>query len=238
VVAAARPGRPLRSGVVQVFGIDPKGGMELGRAPPLFQRLVCAPGEEAVELLEHVATLVRQRADQFRRQGRRAWSPDCGAPFVVLVVDELADLIAYQPDRKLRERASLALQVIASQGRAPGVCLIGEVQDPRKSVVDFRHLFPVRVALRLDEPTQVDMVLGDGVRERGATAHEILESTPGVAWVKVDGQRDPDRVRAFHITDADLDALTAYVTSPVNACPVIAEVRQLTPSSGSKGGVA
>ena len=40
---------------MQVFGIDPKGGMELGRAPRLFQRLVCSNGADAVELLEHVA---------------------------------------------------------------------------------------------------------------------------------------------------------------------------------------
>lgn len=215
----------IRSGLVQVFGIDPKGGMELGKAPDVFTRLVCTNGPDAVELLEHVATLVRQRAEGFRQQGRRSWSPDSGAPFVLLVVDELADVIAYQPDRKLRERANLALQVIASQGRAPGVAVLGELQDPRKSVVDFRHLFPVRVALRLDEPTQVDMVLGDGVRDRGATAHEVPESTPGVAWVKVDGQRDPDRVRAFHITDTHLDTLTAYLVEPVAAAG--SNVRQL-----------
>lgn len=58
----------LRAGRVQVFGIDPKGGMELGRAPRLFQRLVCSNGTEAVELLEHVAILTRQRAEALREQ--------------------------------------------------------------------------------------------------------------------------------------------------------------------------
>lgn len=203
----------IRSGLVQVFGIDPKGGMELGKAPGVFQRLVRDNGDDAVELLEHVATLTRQRAEVFATAGRRSWTPEAGQPFVLLVVDELADLIAYQPDRKLRERANLALQSIASQGRAPGVAVLGQLQDPRKSVVDFRHLFPARIALRLDEPTQVDMVLGDGVRERGATADDIPESTPGVAWVKVDGSREPDRVRAFHVTDTDLDALVAYIAA-------------------------
>jgi hypothetical protein len=33
--------------------------------------------------------------------------------------------------------------------------------------------------MRLDEPEQVDMVLGDGVRERGAAAHEINEDPGG-----------------------------------------------------------
>jgi S-DNA-T family DNA segregation ATPase FtsK/SpoIIIE len=201
----------VRSGQVQVFGIDPKGGMELGRAETLFHHLVYGNGSDAVALLEHVATLTRQRAETLREQGRRKWSPASGQPFVVLVVDELADVIAYQPDNALKKRANLALQSIVSQGRAPGVCVIGQVQDPRKTVVDFRHLFPVKVALRLDEAEQVDMVLGDGVRERGAEAHRIGEDTPGVAWVKVDGRREPDRTRAYHVTDHDLDELTGYV---------------------------
>jgi S-DNA-T family DNA segregation ATPase FtsK/SpoIIIE len=203
----------IRAGLVQVFGIDPKGGMELGRAPGLFHELICANGAEAVELLEKVATLTRQRAETLRRQRSRKWTPNCGQPFVLLIVDELAEVIAYQPDNGLRKRANAALQSILSQGRAPGVCVLGQIQDPRKDIIDFRHLFPIKIAMRLDEPTQVDMVLGDGVRQRGAAAHEISEDTPGVAWAKLDSRRDPDRVRAFHTTDADLDELSAYVFS-------------------------
>ena len=203
----------IRCGLVQVFGIDPKGGMELGRAPGLFHKLVCSNGAEAVELLEAVAILTRQRAEALRKQGTRKWTPASGQPFVVLIVDELADVIAYQPDNGLRKRANVALQSVLSQGRAPGVCVIGQLQDPRKAIIDFRHLFPVRIAMRLDEPEQVDMVLGDGVRQRGATAHEISEDTPGVAWAKLDGRRDPDRARAFHSTDADLDELGNYIAA-------------------------
>ncbi|MGH3905450.1 MAG: FtsK/SpoIIIE domain-containing protein [Pseudonocardiaceae bacterium] len=213
----------IRAGRVQVFGIDPKGGMELGRAPRLFHTLVCSNGTDAVELLEHVATLTRQRAEALREQGSRKWSPGSGQAFVLLVVDELADVIAYLPEHGLRKRANLALQSLVSQGRAPGVCVLGQLQDPRKQVIEFRHLFPVRIAMRLDEPEQVDMVLGDGVRERGATAHEIDETTPGVAWVKVDGRREPDRARAFHSTDTDLDELSAYVAAGQPDAP-----RQLT----------
>ncbi|MGH3673702.1 MAG: FtsK/SpoIIIE domain-containing protein, partial [Pseudonocardiaceae bacterium] len=203
----------IRIGLVQVFGIDPKGGMELGRAPGLFRKLVCTNGTEAVELLEHLAALTRQRAQALRAQGIRKWSPASGQPFALLIIDEMADVIAYQPDNALRKRANVALQSILSQGRAPGVCVIGQIQDPRKEIIDFRHLLPIKIAMRLDEPTQVDMVLGDGVRQRGAAAHEISEDTPGVAWAKIDGRRDPDRARAFHTTDADLDELSAYVLS-------------------------
>jgi S-DNA-T family DNA segregation ATPase FtsK/SpoIIIE len=211
----------IRAGLVQVFGIDPKGGMELGRARGVFARLVYGNGPDAVELLEHVATLTRQRAAGFGADKVAEWTPGTGAPFVLLIVDELADVIAYQPDKALKARAAAALQVMTSQGRAPGVCVVGEVQDPRKSVVDFRHLFPIRVALRLDEPEQVDMVLGDGARERGAAAHEIGEDTPGVAWVKTDGRREVDRARAFHPQQSDLDELCAYVTAGRAPRPVL-----------------
>lgn len=63
------------------------------------------------------------------------------------------------------------------------------------------------------------MVLGEGVRERGAAAHEISEDTPGVAWAKLDGHREPQRARAFHTTDAELDELSAYVTAGHHDAP-------------------
>ncbi|MFR9804932.1 FtsK/SpoIIIE domain-containing protein [Pseudonocardia sp. RS010] len=201
----------IRSGHVQVFGVDPKGGMELGRAPGLFTRLVYDNGADAVDLLEHVATLTRQRAAYFRESKKTAWTPESGQPFVLLVVDELADVVAYQTDRGLKARANAALQSITSQGRAPGVCVVGQVQDPRKAVLDFRHLFPTKIAMRLDEPDQVNLALGDGARARGAAADEVSEDTPGVGWVLSEGRRQIERVRAFHLDDAHLDELDAYV---------------------------
>ncbi|MCG8919885.1 cell division protein FtsK [Actinokineospora sp. PR83] len=201
----------IRSGAVRLVGVDPKGGMELGQAPELFARLAYDNGPAAVELLEQVAADVRERAGRYRGV-RRWWSRDTGEPFTLVVVDELADLIAYQPDRKLRERAQAALQTITSQGRAPGFGVLALVQDPRKEIVPFRNLFTTRTALRLDEAAQVDMVLGDGVRARGANAHEISEHTPGVAWVKEDGKREPVRARAFYPTDTDLVELRHYIT--------------------------
>ena len=202
----------LRTGLVKVYGIDPKGGMELGQAPELFaEEPVYSNGPAAVELLERLAEEVRARAARFRGI-RRGWSPNSGEPFLLLVLDELADVIAYQTDKKLKERAQLALQTITSQGRAPGVAVLALVQDPRKEIVPFRNLFTTRTAMRLDEANQVDMVLGDGVRARGGNAHEIPESTPGVAWVKEDGKRDPVRARAFHVSDTNIIELQHYVT--------------------------
>jgi DNA segregation ATPase FtsK/SpoIIIE, S-DNA-T family len=204
----------IRAGRVKLFGIDPKGGMELGQAPEVFEQVVYDNGSRAVTLLEWLAQEVKRRAESYRGR-RRMWTPESGDPFLLLVVDELADVIAYQTDRNLRDRATRAVQAITSQGRAPGVCVLGLLQDPRKEIIAFRHLFSTRIAMRLDEPAQVDMVLGDGVRRRGAAAHEISEHTPGVAWVKEDGRREPVRARVFHITDDHLAQLVAYLTGRV-----------------------
>ena len=57
--------------------------------------------------------------------------------------------------------------------------MFGALQDPRKEVINLRNLFPTRIALRLDESEQVDMVLGDGARDRGARCDEI-SSTPQI----------------------------------------------------------
>lgn len=193
-------------------------------------------GSRAVTLLEWLAQEVKRRAESYRGR-RRMWTPESGDPFILLVVDELADLIAYQTDKTLRDRATRAVQAITSQGRAPGVCVLGLLQDPRKEIIAFRHLFSTRIAMRLDEPAQVDMVLGDGVRKRGANAHEIPESTPGVAWVKEDGRREPVRARAFHITDDHLTQLVGYLTGRSTG-PAAAEVFDFPAGDTTRGGAA
>jgi hypothetical protein len=140
-------------------------GLSFGRA--LFHRYACH-ATAMVELLEAAVAEMHQRAGQFG--GRtRTFPLSAEFPFVVVLVDELAFLTAYQPDRDLRKRAEAAIATLTSQGRSVGVCVVGALQDPRKDVISLRNLFSTRIALRLDESDQVDMVLGDGARDRGST---------------------------------------------------------------------
>ena len=88
-----------------------------------------------------------------------------------------------------------------------GVCVVGALQDPRKDVISLRNLFSTRIALRLDESDQVDMVLGDGARDRGALADQISPlpyTGAGVGYVRLEASPDPVRVRAAYVTDADI----------------------------------
>jgi DNA segregation ATPase FtsK/SpoIIIE, S-DNA-T family len=125
-----------------------------------------------VGLLEEAVAVMHDRAAQFGGI-TRTFTPSIVFPFLVVLVDEMAFITAYQPDRDLRKRAEAAIATLTSQGRSVGVCVVGALQDPRKDVISLRNLFPTRVALRLDESDQVDMVLGDGARDRGALADEI-----------------------------------------------------------------
>ncbi len=54
------------------------------------------------------------------------------------------------------------------------------------------------------------MVLGTAARDAGAVCDQIPASTPGVGYVCADGTSEPVRVRAFHVTDPDIDYLTIH----------------------------
>jgi S-DNA-T family DNA segregation ATPase FtsK/SpoIIIE len=197
----------IRGGAVQVWAIDPKGGMELTPGAGLFTRFAYGTPESMVRLLEEAVSFMRHRAERLRVAGRRVHEPTPDDPLVVIVVDELAALTAYVGDRDLKRRAEAALQVLLSQGRAPGVLVVAAVQDPGKDVIAFRDLFPTRVALRLLEDVQVDMVLGRSARQHGAECDQIPPSLPGVGYVVLEGVREPVRVRAAYVSDADLEQM-------------------------------
>ncbi|HEX6970211.1 MAG TPA: FtsK/SpoIIIE domain-containing protein [Micromonosporaceae bacterium] len=191
------------SGLVQVWGIDPKGGMELGIGAPLFTRFACHDYGVMADLLHEAAATAQRRAASLRGRVRQH-TPTPDEPLIVVVIDELANLTAYLTDRQLRDRIKAALGVLLTQGRAVGVHVVAAIQDPRKEVLPFRDLFPTRIGLRLTEEAQVDMVLGEGMRDRGALCDRIPQSLPGVGYVVLDGDPTPMRVRFSYLTDDDI----------------------------------
>ena len=110
--------------------------------------------------------------------------------------------------------------------------VVAALQDPGKDVLPFRDLFPARVALRLLEDTQVDMVLGRSARLHGAECDKIPASQPGVGYVALEGVREPVRVRAAYVSDADLaQMVTDYAPMPT---PEPAPVLSLVEKVGSR----
>jgi S-DNA-T family DNA segregation ATPase FtsK/SpoIIIE len=197
----------MRAGLVKVLAADPK-LMELAFGRVIFDAYGAYAADPAAiaAMLEAAVADMQARAARFAGV-QRDHIPTTEYPFTVIVVDEVAFLTAYQPERKLKERIMAALATLTTQGRAVGYCVVAALQDPRKDVLTIRNLFPDRIAMRLDEPEQVDMVLGDGARDRGATC-ELISPDPatgaGVAFVRLESDPDPVRVRAGWVSDSDI----------------------------------
>ena len=206
----------MQDGVVRVLAADPK-FMELAFGRTVFDRYgeYAATPAAIADMLDRAVNDMQQRAVRFAGF-QRYHVPTPADPFTVVLVDEVAFLTAYQPDRKLRERIMNALAILTTQGRAVGYCVVAALQDPRKDVLAIRNLFPDRIAMRLDEPEQTDMVLGDGARDRGA-ACELISSDPatgaGVAFVRTETDPDPVRVRAGWVSDTDIRDLAAQCSA-------------------------
>ncbi len=197
--------------------------MELAYGRTIFDHCgqYAADPVAVMAMLETAATDMQARAALLAGK-QRDHTPTTEHPFVIVLVDEVAFLTAYHPDKNLRDRVKAALATLTTQGRAVGYCVVAALQDPRKEVMSIRNLFPDRIAMRLDEPDQVDMVLGDGARDRGATA-DLISSDPaigaGVAFVRLETDPDPVRVRAAWVSDDDIRAMAA--TCPLEgAVPV------------------
>jgi S-DNA-T family DNA segregation ATPase FtsK/SpoIIIE len=207
IIAGLAPG--VRAGWVRLLVVDPKGGMEFGLGHKLFTSFAHDNGENTLALLRAATTVMQQRAQRLRGH-TRLHTPTTAEPLIVLIVDEIASLTAYTGERKTRAEVEQLVGLLLSQGRAVGVSVIAAVQDPSKDVLPIRQLFSIRVGLRMTESTQTTMVLGAAVREGGAVCDQIPASTPGVGYVCADGTSEPVRVRAFHVTDPDIDYLTTH----------------------------
>ncbi|WP_019931511.1 FtsK/SpoIIIE domain-containing protein [Nocardia sp. BMG111209] len=204
----------IRAGLVDLWVIDPKGGMEFGRGEKLFTRFAFATIEDMLALLAEAVHELDERQSRLKAQGLRKLVPTVDDPLVVVFIDEAATLSAFA-NRKQRERFEELHGLLLSKGRAPGFSVIETVIDPSKDTVPQRQLFPYRIGMKLSEPTQVAMIFGPGAVERGARCTEIPDSTPGVAYVEQDGSSDIIRVRSYLVTDDDIDAIvTAYAPQP------------------------
>jgi S-DNA-T family DNA segregation ATPase FtsK/SpoIIIE len=196
----------IKAGLVAVHALDPKGGMELAYGAPMFTGFHYDNPEQMAGALEDLAKVVNDRAARYRGISRDH-RPTMREPAIVIVVDEFATLTAYVGDRKVKDRINHVMPEILTKGRAIGVYVVAALQDPRKEILGYRNLFGTRIALALNEESEVDMLLGDGAVKRGAAAHLIPASLPGVAYVMTENRARPARVRFPYHNDDQIRAM-------------------------------
>ena len=200
-------GPMIRDGLVRVSMIDLKGGAETERGRRLFTRHATT-AEQAIDLLTEVRDAMKARQEQMRAEGVRKLAITARTPLELVMVDEMAMLTAYGDRADIREALRLLAEIL-TQGRACLVSVMGYVQEPSKDVIDVRELFTTRVCLGVAAASHVDMVLGDGARERGALADEIPGDPrhAGIGYVIDATSRLPVRFRAALVTDNEIDEL-------------------------------
>ena len=109
----------MHAGLARVMAADPK-VMELAYGRAIFDRYGCyaADPEAIAGLLDRAVADIQARAATMAGK-QRSHTPTTEHPFVVVLVDEVAFLTAYMPDKQLRERVK-AEAGYPSSGQAQG----------------------------------------------------------------------------------------------------------------------
>ncbi|MEU8244792.1 FtsK/SpoIIIE domain-containing protein [Nonomuraea sp. NPDC048916] len=94
----------VHAGLVELWALDPK-LMHLSYGGALFGTRYAPTPEECADLLDEVVCVMQKRAARFAGL-QRSHTPTVDDPFVLVVVDEVAFLTAYQSDRQLRQSRS------------------------------------------------------------------------------------------------------------------------------------
>lgn len=220
VLRAMGPG--IREGLVDIFAIDPK-QVELEPARPVFRRLVTEQ-DDFLPVVVEFRDRMKQRKEKLQAEGKRK-VPGVTAeyPLQVLAIDEMAMVLALSSDAR---EINKVLMEVMTQGRALGFVVMGYIQAAEKDILTLRDFFTRRICLSASSDTHVNMVLGDGMRERGALADKIqIPEEAGVGYmvcsdfkatgkgrVKFYRPGDPMRIRLGNVTDADLAELVAECT--------------------------
>ncbi|WP_020495660.1 hypothetical protein [Sciscionella marina] len=229
----------IRDGLVRIWMVDLKGGMETSRARPLFYRfadhVAGKTGESYMDfdddededgenrgqsgpVGEDALTLIKAFRDEMKtvqtglaQEGKRKFELSPATPVNLLIIDEMA--MATALGVSARDLTKIITEIM-TQGRAPGYWVWAFLQEPTKDILPMRDLFNLRVCLSVESASYVDMALGEEARVRGALADEIPidPEYTGIGFTRDDRSRNPVRVRAGHTTDEDIDELVRTCT--------------------------
>lgn len=179
---------------VKLVLIDPK-MVELtpyDGVPHLAQPVV-TEADEAVQALEWLCREMDERYGAMRDAGVRNIA-GLGLPYIVVVVDELADLMMSAE----RQRVEASIVRIAQKARAAGIHLVLATQRPSVDVVTglIKANVPSRMAFAASSATDSRVMLDQ------AGAEALLGNGDGL-YLPV-GARVATRVQGAYVTDAEI----------------------------------
>ena len=203
----------INDGLVKLWIWNPK-MMEFGGLENVAYRYSDNAEESHDMFVDAVDELRACQAVFKASRTRKLTAPTKQTPAHFLLIDEIADLIAYGADAATLKDNDKNLRILVTQCRAAGWGLLAGLQDPRADTVKMRPLFTRTIAMRLAAKNQPDMVLGEGMRAQGALCDRIRPDRQGTAFVvDYEGQKHPRRVRAAFTTDAEVDRIISDLSS-------------------------
>lgn len=120
-------------------------------------------------------------------------------PYIVVIIDELADLMMLAPDETER-----SITRLAQLARATGIHLIIATQRPSTNVITglIKANFPARIAFAVASNTDSRVILDQPGAERLLGKGDMLFQAPDAAA--------PVRLQGTYVSDHELSALTDY----------------------------
>ena len=188
------------------MGIDLKGGMELAPWAACFARLAFTP-DQASQLFRDAVTRLNERAARMVAEGKRVWEPTPDDPALIIIADEYAEL---------PEDAQKSADSVAWRGRAVRSTLIAATRRPAQAAMGkntaVRSQMDIRICLRVREPRDADLILGQGSVTSGWHAHKLTK--PGQFLISGPDHAMPERNRAYLPTDGRRDHHAAVTEQP------------------------
>lgn len=243
---------------VAIIGLDPK-RVEQSMWASRFSRIAKDP-DSALDVLERLNQEMTRRYVWLEGQELKKLAEvhmDV-FPMIVLVIDELADLVASGLTKEEKADDGLRIQLIRrliALGRASGIVVIAATQKPQSTVIptEIRDLIQQRVAYATTNSQMTDTILGQGMASNGAAANEIAPNEKGVCYVVNESSRVPVKALTFWIPDEDVKPLaerTAHLrvqldwldadssnnleAEPLSSLPIVPALPLVTPVRVSK----
>lgn len=168
---------------VELLMIDPK-AVELAIFDELEHAAVITDMGDIDRAFGYIHHQVNKRYEKFRQMGiSNIADADGKCPYIVLVIDELADLFQH------RKTARTDLLKIVQKSRAAGVHVIAATQRPSVDIVSgtIKTNFPTRIAYKVASTQDSRTILGEKGAERLLGKGDLLYRKSAGSFERVQG---------------------------------------------------
>ena len=201
------------------------------QVPHLLTPIITNP-INALLILEKMIAKMEKRYTSFRNKKvkdivsyNETVSSEKAMPYIVIIIDELADLIMSAQDNRLES----AIVRLAQKARAAGIHLIVSTQRPSTEVVTglIKSNLPTRIAFALATGVDSRIILD----ENGA---ELLLGR-GDLLIKAAGQNQVERLQGVFTSEEEIDRIVEWTTNQADP-DFDEEFLNLHETQGSIGG--